>query len=208
MEEKAKKPAKVAPKAVEKSLKAKAPTKKPTKTAEDTKPKKAAVAKPEPTKAISKEGKIEAKPKAEPAKDEPKPATKLAPEETKPKPKPSQAKDETKPKTETAKDDTKADEKEPKKKAKKKEDEKPKVTLERVYVVPLRGARKAPSTKRAKKGVKILRSFITQHMKAGEVKINPEVSEYIWSHGINNIPSKVKVKAAKAGETVSVTLAK
>jgi len=164
-------------------------------------PEKKAEAKPEPKKAAPLPEK-----KPEPKTETPKTETPTA---AKPETPTAEAKPEQPGKAATKKGEEKPEaEKGEKKAKKKKEEEKPKVTLERVYVIPLRDAKKVPRNRRANRGVKIVRSFITRHMKAGEVKIDPEVSEYVWGHGISNIPSKVRVKAAKAGETVSVSLAK
>jgi len=100
-------------------------------------------------------------------------------------------------------------EKKEKKKGKKKDEEAaPKVTLERVYVIPLRRAKYAPRTDRARRATNVLRSFLSRHMKSGDIKISNDLNEYIWSHGMQNIPSKVRVKASKAGETVTAELAK
>jgi len=71
--------------------------------------------------------------------------------------------------------------------------------LERIYTVPLRKAKLAPRTKRAKRAVNEVRHFIAQHMKADEEKIwldNP-VNEIIWAQGIQKPPLRIRVKAVK-----------
>ncbi|MBW3020822.1 60S ribosomal protein L31 [Candidatus Woesearchaeota archaeon] len=80
--------------------------------------------------------------------------------------------------------------------------------LERDYIVPLRkGFLKTPVYKRSKKAVKVLREFISKHMKSENVSIEKELNEHIWKHGIKNPPSKVSVTAVKDKEgKVSVNL--
>ncbi|HWG89579.1 MAG TPA: 50S ribosomal protein L31e [Candidatus Thermoplasmatota archaeon] len=68
-----------------------------------------------------------------------------------------------------------------------------------IYVIPLRNAKLAPRTKRAKRAVNEVRHFISRHMKADEEKIwldNP-VNETIWARGIQKPPNKIRVKAVK-----------
>ena len=51
-----------------------------------------------------------------------------------------------------------------------KKEEKKKIVLERTYNVPLRKEYlKAPNWKRTQKAVKVLKEFITQHMKPGMI---------------------------------------
>ncbi|MFH1471008.1 MAG: 50S ribosomal protein L31e [Candidatus Micrarchaeota archaeon] len=81
--------------------------------------------------------------------------------------------------------------------------------LERIYVVPLRKAYDKPRIKRAKIAVKILRSFISRHMKAGEesVSLSSAVNSAIWESGMKKPPKRVKVIASRDKEgKVSVTL--
>jgi len=60
--------------------------------------------------------------------------------------------------------------------------------------IPLKIARrKKPSWKRSEKAVKFLREFVMKNFKGYEVKIAPEVSNYIWSRGNENPPRKIKV---------------
>ena len=81
--------------------------------------------------------------------------------------------------------------------------------LERIYVVPFRAAYNSPPrTKRSRKAVKILRSFISRHMKAEEadVAISEGVNSLIWKRGIQKPPRKIKVRAVKSGDRVVVSL--
>jgi len=65
---------------------------------------------------------------------------------------------------------------------------------ERVYVVPLRDAYRAPLTKRAKVAIRIVREFAKRHTKADVVKISPEVNEVVWARGIKHPPRRIKVR--------------
>ncbi len=82
------------------------------------------------------------------------------------------------------------------------------IVEERVYTVPLKDVKKAPTGKRSNKAIRILREFIAKHMKTESVIINPEVNERIWMRGIEKPPRKIKVKALKDREgAVEVILA-
>lgn len=69
--------------------------------------------------------------------------------------------------------------------------------MERIYTIPLRDVKKTPRTKRAQKAVRYIRSFLEKHMKSEDVVIEKELNEKIWERGIENIPSKIRVKAEK-----------
>ena len=58
---------------------------------------------------------------------------------------------------------------------------------ERVYVVPLRKVKATSRKKRAPRAVRLIKEFAKRHMKAEEVKIAPELNEYIWSRGIETV---------------------
>ncbi|CDG65577.1 MAG: large subunit ribosomal protein L31e [Methanobacterium sp.] len=80
--------------------------------------------------------------------------------------------------------------------------------MERVYVIPLRDAKKVPRTKRSPKATRVVREFIQKHMKSDDVKMDASVNEKIWERGIQKIPPKIKVKATKDEDgSVLVTLA-
>lgn len=72
------------------------------------------------------------------------------------------------------------------------------MALERTYVVPLRrGWLKAPRYKRAKKAVNTLRAFLIRHMKSEDIRLLPALNIAIWTHGIKNPPSRVKINVQK-----------
>jgi large subunit ribosomal protein L31e len=96
------------------------------------------------------------------------------------------------------------------------------IVEERVYTVPLGKAWIQPPNKRTSRAVRMLRSFITKHMKLEEVSgegeaeeeepkrliISNEVNEKMWKRGIEKPPRKIRVRAAKDKEgNVTVYLA-
>jgi large subunit ribosomal protein L31e len=68
---------------------------------------------------------------------------------------------------------------------------------ERIYTIPLAKARKGPRNKWAKKAVRYLRDYMTQHFKPEFLVISQEVNEKIWERGIQKPPRKLKVRATK-----------
>lgn len=84
--------------------------------------------------------------------------------------------------------------------------------IEREYVIPIRrGWIHVPRYRKAKRAVKEIKSFLVRHMKIrdrdlNKVKVDKYLNEFIWSRGIKNPPSKVKVKAIKEGDIVRVEL--
>lgn len=83
------------------------------------------------------------------------------------------------------------------------------MAVERIYVIPLRkDLLKAQRYRRAKKAVRIIREFLSKHMKVEEkdVRLGRFLNELLWSRGIKNPPTKVKVKANKENEIVRVEL--
>ena len=118
-------------------------------------------------------------------------------------------------------------EEEKEKPAEEKEAEKPKekkaeedIVEEKFYTVPLGKAWIMPPRKRAPRAVRMLKAFITKHMKLESRKeteeeeeesrliISNEVNLRIWNRGIEKPPRKIRVRAAKDKEgTVTVYLA-
>ena len=78
------------------------------------------------------------------------------------------------------------------------------IELERVYTIPLRITRYVPRTKRAPRAIRFLREFMARHMKTEveNVKLMPEVNEYIWSRGIEKPPRRIRVRAVKLKDGV------
>lgn len=64
-----------------------------------------------------------------------------------------------------------------------------------IFTVPIKKIKKiVPRWKRAPRAVKFVREFVARHAKAQEVIIDPKVNEKIWERGIDNPPSKLRVK--------------
>jgi large subunit ribosomal protein L31e len=93
--------------------------------------------------------------------------------------------------------------------AREKEEEE-EIVEERVYTVPLGKAWIMPPRKRTPRAVRMLRSFITKHMKLearteGEVEeeeprslvITDGVNEKMWERGVEKPPRKIRVRATK-----------
>lgn len=72
--------------------------------------------------------------------------------------------------------------------------------IERTYTIPLRREwLKSVKYKRAKKAVRAIKDFLVRHMKveAENIKIEKYLNLIVWSHGIRNPPSRVKVNVTK-----------
>jgi large subunit ribosomal protein L31e len=94
---------------------------------------------------------------------------------------------------------------------------------ERIYTIPLSKAWILPRNKRAPKAMRIIKAFVTKHMKLEarreevyeegeeeprELIIDNEVNERIWRRGIEKPPRRVRIRAAKDKEgNVTVFLA-
>jgi len=94
------------------------------------------------------------------------------------------------------------------------------IVEERIYTIPLSKAWIAPPNKRAPRAVRIIRNFVTRHMKLearmeGEEEKEPkrlvistEVNEKVWRRSIEKPPRKIRIRAAKDREgNVTVYLA-
>jgi large subunit ribosomal protein L31e len=105
---------------------------------------------------------------------------------------------------------------------KKEKEEEEEIVEERIYTVPLAKALIVPATKRTPRAMRMLKAFITKHMKLeaskkteGEEEEEPsrliisnEVNLRLWSRGIGKPPRKIRVRAAKDKEgNVTVYLA-
>jgi large subunit ribosomal protein L31e len=72
--------------------------------------------------------------------------------------------------------------------------------LEREYVIPLRASQHQPSRRRRAGHVLLtVRRFVVRHMKGKpeDVWIDPRLNEHVWKHGVQHIPSRVRVKAIR-----------
>jgi large subunit ribosomal protein L31e len=114
----------------------------------------------------------------------------------------------------TAEEEAKPERKE---KAKKEKEE---FVEERIYTVPLGKAWIMPPRRRAPRAMRMLKSFVTKHMKLEarteseeeeepkQLVITNEVNQKIWERGVEKPPRKVRVRAAKDKEgNITVFLA-
>ncbi|RLF48555.1 MAG: 50S ribosomal protein L31e, partial [Thermoplasmata archaeon] len=76
--------------------------------------------------------------------------------------------------------------------------------LERIYVIPLRKAKHGPASKAAPRAIKLIRKFLSRHMKVDveNVWIDQSVNEMIWSRGKYKVPSKIRVRAVRFDDGV------
>lgn len=87
------------------------------------------------------------------------------------------------------------------------------IPSEREYIINLRRElMKVPRYKRTPKAIKAIKKFIAKHMRIPErdlnkVKINKYLNQELWFRGIQNPPTKIKVKAIKSGDNILVELA-
>lgn len=96
---------------------------------------------------------------------------------------------------------------------KEKAEEEEEIVEEKIYTVPLSKAWIYPPNKRTPKAMRLLKNFVTKHMKLekreeGEESeeeeeepkrliISKEVNEKVWGRGIEKPPRKIRVRAAK-----------
>ncbi|MEM3113293.1 MAG: 50S ribosomal protein L31e [Candidatus Pacearchaeota archaeon] len=83
---------------------------------------------------------------------------------------------------------------------------------EREYVINLRREiLKVPKYRRTPKAIKAIKQFIAKHMRIPDrdlkkVKLDKYLNEEMWFRGIQNPPTKIKVKAKKSNDIVTVSL--
>ncbi|MBU0532457.1 50S ribosomal protein L31e [Candidatus Micrarchaeota archaeon] len=80
--------------------------------------------------------------------------------------------------------------------------------MERIYTVPLGDAFEVPRNKRVPKAVKLLREFISKHMKAtGErILISEALNKSLWERSIQKPPRKIKIRVIKEDGTINAYL--
>jgi len=84
--------------------------------------------------------------------------------------------------------------------------------IEKEYIIPLRIKwKKVPRYKRTNKAIKTIKEFLVRHMKIRDrdlkkIKLDRYLNEVVWSRGIKNPPSKIKVRAIKKGDIVRAEL--
>jgi len=96
-----------------------------------------------------------------------------------------------------------------KEKAVKKKKKEPEVKEKELhYVVPLKGAAKAPKPKRAKRAINKIREFFKKHlrMEAEQVLISAKVNHEIWKKSGEKIPKKIALKVLATDKKARVFL--
>lgn len=169
---------------------------------------------------------IEDEPEAELPKEQPEAAEPPKAEETEEeeaKEELAEEKPEAPEEVEEAKEEP-AEEKEAEKPKEKKVAEEEEIVEEKFYTVPLGKAWITPPRRRAPRAMRMLKSYVTKHMKLESRKeteeeeeeeeetnrliISNEVNLRMWSRGIEKPPRKIRVRAAKDKEgNVTVYLA-
>jgi len=82
--------------------------------------------------------------------------------------------------------------------------------IEREYIIPLRkNFQHVPRYKRTPKAIKTIKEFLVRHMQIrdrdlNKIKISKYLNELMWMDGIKNPPHKIKVRAIKEGDIVTV----
>ncbi|MBR9682483.1 MAG: 50S ribosomal protein L31e [Candidatus Aenigmarchaeota archaeon] len=77
---------------------------------------------------------------------------------------------------------------------------------EKIYTIPLGDVYIGPKTKRAKKAIGKIRSYLTRHMKAETIKIGDTLNRTIWARGIQKPPRKIRIHAIKENDIVYAEL--
>ncbi len=79
---------------------------------------------------------------------------------------------------------------------------------ERIYVIPLREAKRVPHQRRARMAAKLVREFLKKHMKSDEIKLDLKLNNKLWERGARHPPSKIRVRAVKQDDgSVEASLA-
>jgi large subunit ribosomal protein L31e len=73
---------------------------------------------------------------------------------------------------------------------------------ERVMTIPLRNVQAGSQTDAADRAMKLVREHLAKHFSVSEdaVRLDPSINESIWSQSRTNIPSKIRVRAARFDE--------
>ncbi|MEZ5336064.1 MAG: 50S ribosomal protein L31e [Methanolobus sp.] len=73
------------------------------------------------------------------------------------------------------------------------------IVKEQVYTIPLREVKSTPRWKRSKQALKVIRTYLTKHMKVEPdmIKIDKTINEKVWERGSEKPPLSIRVRAAK-----------
>jgi large subunit ribosomal protein L31e len=73
---------------------------------------------------------------------------------------------------------------------------------ERIYTIPLRIAYLKPKTRRAKIATRLLKEFLTKHMKSENIKIGSSINHAMWARGIQKPPRHIRIHTIKVNDIV------
>eukprot|EP00771_Trimastix_marina_P004234 gnl/Trimastix_PCT/98.p4 GENE.gnl/Trimastix_PCT/98~~gnl/Trimastix_PCT/98.p4 ORF type:complete len:114 (+),score=45.11 gnl/Trimastix_PCT/98:82-423(+) len=51
--------------------------------------------------------------------------------------------------------------------------------------------------KRAPHAIKAIRQLVTKTLKTQDVRLDTKVNQYVWSHGIRNVPVRIRVRCER-----------
>ncbi len=79
---------------------------------------------------------------------------------------------------------------------------------EKIFTIPLRKCFRKPLRKRAPYALRLIREFLSRHMKIDKekVKLGKYLNEEVWKNGIKNPPRRIRVKAFRDKEFVKAEL--
>ncbi len=79
--------------------------------------------------------------------------------------------------------------------------------VEMVFTIPLTVTKRIPKSKRAPRAIKEIKDYVRQHLTdksmpkedrpEKDVWIDDKLNEHLWARGIENPPSRVRVKAIR-----------
>ena len=87
-------------------------------------------------------------------------------------------------------------------KEKKKEEAK-----ESIHVIDLGGAYKAPSSKRNRRAVTLLKGYLMKHTRKSNIKIADPLNNVLCKRGVGKPPRRIKIKARVEEDTVTADVA-
>ncbi len=80
------------------------------------------------------------------------------------------------------------------------------VLEERIYTVPLGKliyTRGIPINKRTNNAVRLVREFVSKHLKVETVSLDSKLNEALWSRGIKKPPRRIRIRCVKTEEDVA-----
>lgn len=68
---------------------------------------------------------------------------------------------------------------------------------ERIYVIPLREAKRISRQKRTSRAVKIVNKFLKRHMKSEKIKLDQTLNRKLWERGAKHPLPRIRVRVVK-----------